>query len=42
MGNDCPLLNCMVVDVVGAVDEALLVAPGKLATVNVGFRVSCG
>lgn len=40
MGNDGPLLTCIVVEVVGTVDWALLVEPGRLATVNVGFRVS--
>lgn len=42
MGNEGPLLTCMVVEVVGTVDWALLVVPGRLATVNVGFSVSCG
>lgn len=42
MGNEGPLLTCMVVEVVGTVDWALLVLPGRLATVNVGFSVSCG
>ena len=42
MGNEGPLLTCMVVDVVGTVDWALLVVPGRLATVNVGLSVSCG
>lgn len=32
----------MVVEVVGTVDWELLVVPGRLATVNVGFSVSCG
>lgn len=32
----------MVVEVVGTVDWVLLVVPGRLATVNVGFSVSCG
>lgn len=42
MGNEGPLLTCMVVEVVGTVDWALLVLPGRLATVKVGFSVSCG
>lgn len=42
MGNEGPLLTCMVVEVVGTVDWVLLVVPGRLATVNVGFSVSCG
>lgn len=42
MGNEDPLLTCMVVEVVGTVDWALLAEPGRVATVNVGFRVSCG
>lgn len=42
IGKEGPLLICMVVEVVGMVDWALLVLPGRLATVNVGFSVSCG
>lgn len=42
MGKEGPLLTCMVVEVVGTVDWELLVVPGRLATVNVGFSVSCG
>lgn len=41
MGNDGPLVTCMAVEVVDTVDWALLVVPGRLATVNVGFRESC-
>lgn len=41
MGKEGPLLTCMVVEVVGTVAWALLAEPGRLATVNVGFRVSC-
>lgn len=42
MGNEGPVLTCMVVEVVGTVDWALLTVPGRLATVNVGFSASCG
>lgn len=41
MGNEGPLLTCMLVEVVGTVDCALLGVPGRLATVNVGFSESC-
>lgn len=41
MGKEGPLLTCMVVEVVGTVDGALLVLPGRLATVKVGFSESC-
>lgn len=39
MGNDGPLLTCMEVEVVGAV--WMDVVPGRLVTVNAGFRASC-
>lgn len=39
MGNEGPLLTCMEVEVVGAV--WMDVVPGRLVTVNAGFRASC-
>lgn len=40
MGNEGPLLTCMEVEVVGAV-WMVDVVPGRLVTVNAGFKVSC-
>lgn len=40
MGKEGPLLTCMVVEVLGAV-WMVEVVPGRLVTVNAGFRASC-
>lgn len=49
MGKECPLVTCMVVEVVGTVSWlllqlllALLALPGRLATVNMGLSASWG